>query len=136
MKKKIADRWIKALLSGKYKQTKGRLHCIVNLDNKKKEESFCCLGVLCDLYQKSARKSKGLKELNSKFEKIGAGLTQEVYDISAAYLSDSVMQWSGIGQNSAHFTRGATTFSLAKENDKGSSFKQIAGLIAENYKIL
>jgi hypothetical protein len=38
--KKIARRWVKALLSGKYKQGRGAL----KLDGR-----FCCLGVLCDI---------------------------------------------------------------------------------------
>lgn len=40
MKKSLKDRWIKALLSGEYKQGKGRL---------KKGEGYCCLGVLCEV---------------------------------------------------------------------------------------
>lgn len=37
---KIKKQWIKALRSGKYKQTRGRL---------KGDGGFCCLGVLCDV---------------------------------------------------------------------------------------
>lgn len=36
--------WIRALKSGKYKQTQNKL---------KRENSYCCLGVACDLYLKS-----------------------------------------------------------------------------------
>ena len=36
----IAQRWVNALRSGEYKQTKTQLQ---------DEEGFCCLGVLCDL---------------------------------------------------------------------------------------
>lgn len=38
MKKTIKQRWIKALLSGKYKQGTGSLY---------NEQRYCCLGVLC-----------------------------------------------------------------------------------------
>ena len=42
MNPKVKEFWVKALRSGKYKQTRNVL-----ADNK----GFCCLGVLCDLYQ-------------------------------------------------------------------------------------
>lgn len=42
MKKEIADRWVAALRSGKYKQGKGELHDKVN-------NTYCCLGVLCEI---------------------------------------------------------------------------------------
>ena len=40
-RKTLRKAWIKALRSGKYEQTKGGLR------NRK---GFCCLGVLCDVY--------------------------------------------------------------------------------------
>lgn len=43
MKKEIADKWVAALRSGKYKQGEGFL--------RKGENEFCCLGVLCDINQ-------------------------------------------------------------------------------------
>lgn len=44
MNQEIKNKWVDALLSGKYKQGMGMLR---NRNNK-----FCCLGVLCDLYSK------------------------------------------------------------------------------------
>ena len=41
MKTDIKKRWLKALRSGKYRQTRGKL--------KSRNGSFCCLGVLCDI---------------------------------------------------------------------------------------
>lgn len=41
MKPEIKKIWIEALRSGKYQQGQGAL---------KEGDSFCCLGVLCDLY--------------------------------------------------------------------------------------
>ena len=40
MKQEIKDRWVKALESGEYDQTKGYLH---------DEDGYCCLGVLCEI---------------------------------------------------------------------------------------
>ncbi len=40
LNKELVTKWVEALRSGKYKQTKGSLH---------KGDAFCCLGVLCDI---------------------------------------------------------------------------------------
>lgn len=42
MNKKVKEKWIKALRSGKYKQT--RMGVL-----RTKRNAFCCLGVLCDV---------------------------------------------------------------------------------------
>ena len=61
MDKKIANMWIKALESGDYKQGK----CALRNDN----DCFCCLGVLCDLYDKDRKqkKKKSIKITNPKY---------------------------------------------------------------------
>lgn len=54
MKKSLRDAWVKALRSGQFKQTTGRLV---------KHEGYCCLGVLCEVsgvvYDKSAHDLDG-----------------------------------------------------------------------------
>lgn len=45
MKKSVAMKWVNALRSGKYKQGRMYLH-------NKAANTFCCLGVLDDLYPK------------------------------------------------------------------------------------
>lgn len=45
LKKKIKDRWVKALRSGEYSQGKNVL--------RDHEDNFCCLGVLCNLHAES-----------------------------------------------------------------------------------
>ena len=46
MDKKLKERWIKALRSGKYKQGGGNLRVI---NKKTNEAKYCCLGVLVDI---------------------------------------------------------------------------------------
>lgn len=41
MKPQLKAKWIEALESGRYEQTRGALHV--------KDEGYCCLGVLCDV---------------------------------------------------------------------------------------
>jgi hypothetical protein len=99
VKKKIADKWVAALRSGKYEQGKGYL---------KRENKYCCLGVLCDLCGK-----KPYPHLK--------------------YLPQSVMKWSGI-KNNAGLINGDGY--LTSENDAGKTFPEIATIIEENWKKL
>ena len=50
MNPKIKTKWLKALRSGKYQQAEGTLK-VVDANGK----SYCCLGVLCDLYCKTKK---------------------------------------------------------------------------------
>src|SRR5688572_29009191 len=54
MKKRIKKLWIEALKSGEYSQGKGRLRrqdsCF---DTDSIVDSYCCLGVLCDVLEKN-----------------------------------------------------------------------------------
>src|ERR1700680_3265817 len=59
MKLTITKKWVKALRSGKYKQHRGDLV-------GPKGNSFCCLGVLTDLYCKEFPTSKVKKTLEPK----------------------------------------------------------------------
>lgn len=43
--KEVIEHWIKALRSGEYKQAQNKL-------KNTQKNSFCCLGVLCDLAAK------------------------------------------------------------------------------------
>jgi hypothetical protein len=49
MNESVKARWVAALRSGKYKQTKEHL---------KDRQGYCCLGVLCDIYATERGKSK------------------------------------------------------------------------------
>jgi len=44
-KHELRERWFQALESGKYKQGRGKL--------RQEGSEFCCLGVLCDIYDSS-----------------------------------------------------------------------------------
>jgi len=131
MKKKIADRWVKALRSGKYKQGIGYL----NKDNK-----FCCLGVLCDL----ATKSKSIN-IQTKFDTNTKSIYNEniisdhrifcYYDKELALLPQKVKEWAGMRNiNGVFESNNKTEYCLTELNDNGKSFKQIANIIEKNYK--
>jgi hypothetical protein len=124
MKKAIKAKWLKALRSGKY--TKGR-GCLRRHRSGKKD-TFCCLGVLCDLHAKETGKA-WLIEPGSC-----------AYGDARAYLPSNVQRWAGMKNDSGvlpedFVTRNAValhgTHSLAMFNDKrGVTFKDVAKIIA------
>lgn len=120
MKPSIKKIWIKALTSGKYRQGKGCL--------KKGEKTFCCLGVLSDLY---AKKKK------VKWEKEGKDF---LLFNEAGVLPFKVKEWAGIDQTNpcVETTKDlqdkghGNKNSLAHLNDRGCTFKQIAKCIEKS----
>ena len=46
-------KWVEALRSGDYKQAEGALS---------RGDSYCCLGVACDIYRKSAKRGKWITD--------------------------------------------------------------------------
>jgi hypothetical protein len=114
----IKQQWISALLSGKYKQGKGAL--------RPESDTYCCLGVLCDLHLKSLNKEWRDSESCNGFT--------EYYALNErAILPKETMDWAGLEAHNDNVvylydnTIGHTN--LAKENDDEASFKQIAALI-------
>lgn len=110
MNAKVKRMWVKALLSGRYKQGKGTL---------RRDGRFCCLGVLCDLHAK-ATGGKWKKEITDDYS----------YHGSSATLPQVVAEWSGINDDDPRLSR--TGFRAAKLNDSGKDFNYIADRI-ENY---
>ena len=125
MKKQIADRWVKALRSGKYKQGKEALHWTNG------EDTFCCLGVLCELYQESAMRSKGMEKMaTAKYSK------KVEYDSECGTLPKRVMLWAKIKTGSAQYRENLLWESLVIQNDDDKSFTSIADIIEQNYEAL
>lgn len=112
MDQKIAERWVAALRSGKYKQGFGRL---------RSKNRFCCLGVLCNLH------AQAHPEIASKELRAG------IYLHSAYYLPKAVRDWA-----ETHSDRGLLPGqpSLAKLNDVGISFDEIAKVISKHWREL
>ena len=78
MNPKIKQRWLEALRSGEYKQTK---------ENLQNSDGFCCLGVLCDLHAKE-RGTNWVKRID----------TYELYG-ETQILPLSVQEWSGLNND-------------------------------------
>jgi hypothetical protein len=129
MDKKIANSWIKALESGDYKQGK----CALRNDN----DCFCCLGVLCDLYDKDRKqkKKKSIKITNPKYNG-NKNFACFQYGNQTDYLPTVVREWAGMSSNKG-WVDGINLSGLNDgDYDKQYTFKDIAKFIKKHIEIL
>lgn len=112
---KLRTKWVEALESGEFKQTKRNL-CKRNLNQKR---SYCCLGLLCEI-----AKPGSLKPLRDRYDALGnplMGSSILAYNNELYFPPDEILDLVGINKTQAA--------NLAHVNDTGSSFKAIAKLI-------
>lgn len=127
MKKKIAEKWVKALRSGKYKQGRHAL----KYKTKAGVTRHCCLGVLCELYQKE-HKRKLKTKVEPGTEELKGNKVTKFKDCNGT-LPEEVMNWSGVGTDDGSLPDDTT---LACKNDYGDSFEKIADVIEKKYETL
>jgi len=121
MKKEIADIWVKALRSDDYKQVQGYL-----TKREGNTNSFCCLGVLCDIMQKQTKELK-VETMYDHYKYNGHGSNLPV----------EVRKWSGMTSSDGGFTSNVDLEeTLMTLNDTGKTFKEIADLIEKYYEQL
>lgn len=91
MSPEVKAKWVDALRSGEYEQGQNRLRT---------KDSFCCLGVLCDLFLKEGR---GGKWDDSKGDACFGGQRFEISeDAGSSYgLPDAVKAWAGLPDKGA-----------------------------------
>jgi len=108
MNNDVKAKWIKALRSGKYKQTQGTL---------KDKHGFCCMGVLCDLYDTNGWGEP--KSLGS-YRFLGeTGLPPKIVSL-----------WADLN---VHQKQRRSDKELYQLNDMGSTFLEIADIIEEEF---
>ena len=115
---KNARAWVKALRSGKYKQTKEALTRI-NPDTGEIVGN-CCLGVACELAVKAG----------VQLDPYPSGDTL-YYGTENTVLPPAVQKWLGVEDGEGGLKYGGKDTSLAVLNDGGKSFKQIARIIEQ-----
>ncbi len=128
MKKKIANMWVDALRSGEYTQG---YRALCRVDNNDGSKTYCCLGVLCDLYQKNQTKNKK-KKLSVKPETTGSNVIS--FSGKGGVLPKAVQDWAGMFSSKGHIPGGG--LNLVYMNDNYWSFIEIANHIEEFYKEL
>jgi len=140
MNKDIADRWVAALRSGKYAQTRGCLEVVKEEDDT--PVGFCCLGVLSCLAVEG-----GIVERTIDERGVAASFhpkNSDPYYGSISFLPGVVRDWAGINSDDGRF--GGVNDSLTRMNDgekeldgtivNQKSFAEIADFIEQNYMSL
>jgi len=111
MNEVIKAEWVALLREGGLKQTDGELYNTVT-------DSYCCLGVLCEIAVGHGISLKKDSMYKTKYKK----------DCNDLVLPEGISEWAGLkGDNdpkAKHYKR-----SLAGLNDNGKTFSQIADII-------
>jgi len=118
MNKRIKKLFLKDLRSDEYDQVQGTLvetSCEGN-------DSFCCLGLLCNIYAEQEGKY---------WDDAETGAFEDCLDTSDTTLPYFVQEWSGIETDDGQFKyRNGVKSNLVHLNDeKGKTFKEIADVI-------
>lgn len=125
MKVEIKRLWVVALRSGEYTQSQHSLITYVPPDDASihdildeetlKNASYCCLGVLCDLYRKETGKNLW---------------SDAAFDGTRGLLAPSVMEWAGLTEENPVIKIDKRSTVLAELNDVlDFNFEQIADVI-------
>ena len=111
MNERVKKLWIEALRGGEYRQGKRVL---------RSDGRFCCLGVLCDLYNK--REGRGEWRGDSYFY-------DDYGDFSEVQLPDAVVEWAELPDRDPRLGTHKNAVTAAVLNDRGETFKYIADRI-------
>lgn len=116
MNQEVKQLWVAALRSDNYKQ---------GIRNLRIRDNFCCLGVLCDLFD------------NTLWVGVMGNTGVFTFLDTRAVLPGKVSQWAELGNSqlqegnpiSISISMDDNLSSLIKMNDNGSSFEEIADVI-------
>lgn len=117
MNEEIKAQWLTALRSGEYAQGSQRL--------RRADDTYCCLGVLCDLAVKANVIPAPEASYNGGSYEYGANL-------NSAFLPREVSQWADVDRFGQQHDNG-TSHDLAKMNDDGATFETIADVIEKHF---
>ena len=109
MKPEVKAKWLEALRSGEYKQGRMKLKNEYN-------GSYCCLGVLCDVYHGATCDGFWNANSNQSGENFVVGA-----HASALYAPDAVLDWAGLDRTDSKY--------LATTNDDTFNFDTVIDLI-------
>lgn len=121
MNARVKKIWIEALESGKYEQGQGTL---------REEDSFCCLGVLCDLYHDEVDDEDWCYVEDDQWNPEGYFTFLDNSDV----LPQAVMDWAGMDSANPIVNVGIDNAdTLADVNDNGMAFQDIAQIIRKEF---
>ena len=115
--------WVKALRSGEYKQARGRL---------RSEDSYCCLGVACDLYSKHALKKDAWRRYSTTI----ARFVSYTFLGQGGALPLEVIKWLGIRGDYGELKDGTTLMKMNDDPSLEEGFETIADVIEKGELVL
>ena len=119
MNLEVQKKWVNALRSGEYKQGREAL---------KVKDTFCCLGVLCDLYSKEHNVGEWVQR-----DDFVDGFDYKEGDLPSAngILPTHIMLWAGLKEKNPVVSGSSRVRieRLSRKNDAGTSFSKIADII-------
>ena len=131
MNPQVKEKWIDALLSGKYEQGSEKLRSVTG---------YCCLGVLCDLYsqeQNTEWEFRGNEETNLQPQDYW------YFEGESEFLPDSVREWAGMTFKNPQVRVDVSpeddedewfyNDEIANLNDSGYTFEELSKLIKEQF---
>lgn len=118
MKAEVKTLWLTALRSGEYAQGSQRL--------RRSNDTFCCLGVLCDLAVKAGVIEEGVQEFTSSSYQYGSSG-------NSAFLPSEVAKWADVDRFGQKYDDVDVAYDLAKMNDDGATFADIAEVIEAHF---
>ncbi len=116
MNKKVKEKWLKALRSRKYSQCKGQLR-----EEDDNGNTYCCLGVLCDIYNP--------KGWGKEFHNSDTNLPQKVVKWAGLESDDPVLSAKEANNPDAEEYAGCASY---LNDTKGKKFHEIAKFIERN----
>jgi len=122
--KTIVRRWIAALRSGDYEQGRGSL---------RKNNAFCCLGVLCDVLSKQGSGHWDVVDKivwgfrNKSRDEVEAGNGEWDDDLLPPFAAEL----AGLDTCDPRVNHWGVSITLSELNDSGANFEEIANLIEE-----
>lgn len=111
--------WVAALRSDEYKQGTTFLSY--------SKLRFCCLGVACEL----AIKDGVPVEVRSQYPDMKGPI---IYDDGSGAAPERVMNWLGLEESNGGYYEDGVSTSLARKNDCGFTFAEIAEIIESSPK--
>jgi hypothetical protein len=121
-------KWVKALRSGDFPQTR---HALRN------ESGYCCLGVACDIFSEELGLDTVRRYINdTKFD--------TAYDHQSTVLPQNVADFIGLRTREGRFSKyrhgveaeGHEYEALTTLNDDGVTFEEIADILEDNEDLL
>lgn len=109
LKPEVKTAWLEALRSGRYKQGRGQLFNSSKLMSL--ENTYCCLGVLCDISNLGQFKDAGVNYIESTPDH---------------FIPKAVRKWSGLSSD-------AEDILVAFNDVQDKSFAEIGDYIEEKY---